>query len=249
MSLPVWRIARQSYGAVLGDLRAVARCAATAWLVTVAGAVLAALPDGSWAAGPQRTPLTGLIIEWGPGISFTVAWVRWVLLGERRPTWAAPRFGRREIAMLAFAILLPMATIAPLALPLAVGVAAGIGPLIDAAVTVLVVAVIVWMVVLTLRTVLVFPLAALDAGAGALARSWHVSRGHAVALAGLFILTQLPAMVVQSLVPSALVESGGAGAWIALALETALYFPATALAATAAALAARDLDETIPRAS
>src|SRR5262249_6695382 len=163
---------------------------------------------------PQRTPFANLVLEWGPGISFTVAWLRWILLGKRRRLLAAPRFGRREIAVLALSIVLPLAAAAPLAVPLALGKLVGPGMPADVAVAILVIAVALWAIVLTLRTALVFPLVALDAGPAALARSWRATRGHALAILGLFILAVAPPAAVQALVPLAIDDAPGAMAWV-----------------------------------
>jgi hypothetical protein len=188
-----------------------------------------------------RTPVTVLVLEWGPGISFTIAWLRWILVGERRPALAAPRYGAREFAALVLSVLLQLAAVAPIAVPLALGRFAGAGPLAGTAVTVLVAAAAIWAVVLTLRTMLLFPLVALDAGIAALPRSWRATRGHAPAILGLVIVVEVPLLVLQAVVPLVLDDMPGPAGWFALALDTALYFPASAIGATATALAARHL--------
>ncbi len=241
MSLPVGFIARAAYASVLRDPGALLRHAAMPWLVVMLASVLAGLPDGSWIAGPMHTPLTNLVIEWGPGISFTVAWVRWVVLREHRPALAAPRYGRREIVMLAFTVVLPFAVVAPIAVPLALGRLAGAGPVMNVAVTILVAAAVLWAVTLMLRTMLVLPLVALGAGAAAALRSWRATRGHALAMLGLLALTEAPPAIVQAVVPLAIDGASGPLAWLALALDAVLYFPAAAIGASAAALAARHL--------
>src|SRR6185312_15382369 len=103
---------------VLGNPRALARCALMPAVVMIAGATLLCALEGSLAGGPQRTPFATLVLEWGPGISFTIAWLRWILHGERRPVLAAPRYGRRELVTLALSLVLPLVAVAPIAAPL-----------------------------------------------------------------------------------------------------------------------------------
>jgi hypothetical protein len=109
-----------------------------------------------------------------------------------------------------------------------------------------VIAVALWMIVLTLRMMLVFPYVALDAGVAAPLRSWRATRGHVLALLGLLVLTTGAPAAVQALVPLALDDAPGVAAWLALAIDTVLYFPVTAIGLTASALAARDLGA-VPR--
>jgi hypothetical protein len=245
MNLRVGAIARQSYGAVLGRPRALVRCAAMPAAVWIAGNALLCTLEGSFASGPQPVPLASLVLEWGPGLSFAIAWLRWILLGERRPALAAPRFGRRELAAFVLSIVLPLATVAPLAVPLAVGVVLRSGQdaglVVNAVVTVLVAAAALWALVLTLRMMLVFPLVALDAGLAAPLRAWRATRGRMLALLGLLIATAGPPTAVEALAPLVLDDAPGVSAWGALLLDVVLYFPASAIALTAGALAARAL--------
>jgi hypothetical protein len=245
MNLRVGEIARRSYGAVLGNPRALARCAAMPAAVWLAGNALLCALEGSLVGGPQPVPLTSLVLEWGPGLSFAIAWLRWVLLGEQRPLLAAPRFGRRELVALVLSIVLPLATVAPLAVPLAVGVVLRSGQdaglVVNAIVTVLVAAAGLWALVLTLRMMLVFPLVALDAGLAAPLRAWRATRGQMLALLGLLIATAGPPTAVEALAPLVLDEGPGVSAWGALLLDVVLYFPASAIGLTAGALAARAL--------
>jgi hypothetical protein len=249
MTLSVGEITRRSYATVLANPRALLRCALMPTVVMLAGSALLCALEGSWAGGPARTPFTNLVLEWGPGISFTVAWLRWILLGEHRPVLSAPRFGSREIAVLALSVLLPLAAAAPIAVPLALGATLGRAFAVDVAVTILVGTVALWALVLTLRMMLVVPLVTLDAGAAAVPRSWRATRGHALAILALYILTVAPPAVVQALVPLAIDDAPGAMAWLALAVDTALSFPAGAIGTTAAALAARQLDAGVLSAS
>jgi hypothetical protein len=241
MSLPAGAIALRSYRTVLGNPRALARCAAMPAAVWLAGNVLLLALEGSLASGPDPVPLTGLVLEWGPGLSFSIAWLRWILGGERRPLLAAPRFGRRELAGLVFSVVLPLAAVAPFVVPLALGVAIGAGPAANVIVTALVVLAALWTALFALRVMLVFPLVALDAAFAALPRSWDATRGHALALLALFLLTVGPPTAVQALAALPFDDAPGVQAWASLLLDVVLYFPVNAIGLTAGALAARAL--------
>ena len=65
------------------------------------------------------------------------------------------------------------------------------------------------------------------------------ARGHVLALLLLLVLTAGLPTAVQALVPLALDDAPGVAAWLALAIDTVLYFPVTAIGLTASALAAR----------
>jgi hypothetical protein len=241
MSLRVGEIAQRSYRAVLAHPRALVRTAAMPAVVWLAGNALLCALEGSLASGPQPVPLTSLVLEWGPGVSFAVAWSRWILLGERQPVLAAPRFGRREGAALAFSIVLPLVAVAPFVLPLALGVAIGAGLVAYVVVTALVVLAALWTAVFALRTLLVVPLVALDGAVAAPLRSWRATRGHTLALLWLFVLTAVPPTAVQYLAGLAFDDAPGVQAWASLLLDVVVYFPQSAIALTATALAAHEL--------
>jgi hypothetical protein len=241
MSLQVGEIARRSYNAVLGDPRALMRCAAMPAAVWLAGNALLCALEGSLASGPQPVPLTSMVLEWGPGLSFSIAWLRWILLGERRSLLAAPRFGRRESAALVFSVVLPLVAVAPFVLPLALGIAIGAGPVAYVAVTALVALAALWTAVFALRTLLVVPLVALDVAVAAPLRSWRATRGHTLALLWLFVLTVVPPTAVQYVAGLVFDDAPGVQAWASLLLDVVVYFPQSAIALTATALAAREL--------
>ncbi len=240
--LPVWRTVGNAYTmtfANLGSFLALAAIPiALAYMIWIASAALGVIipPQGDETLTTTGLDLLMSLCQVVVGIVFTVAWIRFMLLG-RRDSMAPVQFrlGRREgkfvlYVLLYFLILVLILTVPYAAIAIAKNfhdavIRAVAFPLI-AQISILMlvllslIAGVVAVIVVYTRCIFVFPAIALDDAMG-LRASWKRTKGNAWRIFAGMLFTYLPigtpALVISWFITKALIAGGDVPIWVYIA--------------------------------
>jgi hypothetical protein len=219
--IPVFATVSRAYGFLLGDFGTIARLA---WAPLLVGSGLSYVFGGQAidasiaghtdpAVAMQQMPQQFLIgiISFVAGIIATVALLRVVIFGDRKPGLPAYLWlGAAELRLILVTILLLIAFIAAMfGIALVFGVFAAIAAAVPALALLLPIAALALLVVsiwVPLRLSLIGPVVVGENNLG-VERSWALTKGNALRMLGVLLLTYLPYVIVSWLILIAILGS------------------------------------------